>query len=256
MINLAEYTSHTMISESQRILAMDYDVLKNRFLSEIPDNINIDEIKRNLPTIFSKRRLGRIRNLPELLRRCEEHLLILPETGNIELFLDIVELVRKLNINNVSSSTWEEVRMLTPARSPVDSVPRSCPPPAALVKTTVTPAPQQIVSTLIRKLTGPGTGRDWDHFSLALGTGLDREEDIRLKEGDLCRLERKYGDNLGPLLRHVIREFERKCRQFEVKVDTTLHIQDILRTEWLLYDQTYYNALANELGKERLRLLS
>ena len=236
-----------MIPPSQRSLALNYEDLKNRFLSGIPDNFNIEEIKtnfRNISNILSRRRLGRIRDLSELLWRCEENLLILPETGEINLFQEIVSLVRDLNMHHVSPSTWEEVRMLDPAWRPAPAT-VGC----------LTPVPPQVVTKLIVRLTAAGTGRDWDHFSRALGTGLDREDDIKLKEGDLCRLERKYGDNLGALLRHVIREFERKCLMFGVKVDTTHHIQDILRTERILYDHVYYTALAHDLREERLRLV-
>ena len=80
---------------------------------------------------------------------------------------------------------------------------------------------------------------------------LKKEENIRLKEGELCNIERKFDDNLGALLRHVIREFERRCRRFDVTVDTTQHIQDVLRTEAILYDQAYYTGLASELGRIR-----
>ena len=175
-----------MIPPSQRSLALNYEDLKNRFLSGIPDNFNIEEIKtnfRNISNILSRRRLGRIRDLSELLWRCEENLLILPETGEINLFQEIVSLVRDLNMHQVSPSTWEEVRMLYPAWSPAPAT-VGC----------LTPVPPQVVTKLIVRLTAAGTGRDWDHFSRALGTGLDREDDIKLKEGDLCRLERKYGD--------------------------------------------------------------
>merc|ERR1719245_1368272 len=121
-----------------------------------------------------------------------------------------------------------------------------------VVSASLTPAPKQVVEKLISSLTGPGTGRDWNHFCLGLGTGLKKEENIRLKEGELCNIERKFDDNLGALLRHVVREFERRCRRFDVTVDTTQHIQDVLRTEAILYDQAYYTGLASELGRIRL----
>ena len=70
------------------------------------------------------------------------------------------------------------------------------------------------------------------------------------------KIRLKLSDNPGEageeIWRHVIQDFEGR---FDVKGDTTHHIQDILRMERILYDQVYYTALANELGYERLRLL-
>ena len=163
-----------------------YTDLKDEVLAEI-SIINIEEIKASMKDILhlSKRRLGRIRNLSDLLKKCEDNLLIHPEEGKVELFQHIVRLVRAQNSNNVSSSTLKKVQDLG---SPVQSrQPRSC----------VTHITEDSLSLLISKLTAAGTGVDWEHFSLALGDGLSLSEDLRQREGDIARLTRQHGNDIG-----------------------------------------------------------
>ena len=163
----------------------EYIDLKDEVLAELPENIDIEEIKISLKDILSKRRLGRIRNLSELLKNCEDNLLIHPEEGKVELFQRIVRLLRAQNCNNVSSSTWEKVEDLGPPVQP--SQPRS----------SVTHITEDSLGLLISRLTAPGTGVDWEHFSLALGDGLPLSEDLRHRDGDIVRLAREHGDDIG-----------------------------------------------------------
>ena len=47
------------------------------------------------------------------------------------------------------------------------------------------------------------------------------------------------------MLRLVIEEFERRCRKYNIVVDTTEHIQGLLRREEIFDD--HYVGLANKL---------
>ena len=52
-------------------------------------------------------------------------------------------------------------------------------------------------------LTDRGTGKDWEHFTLGLGYDMEERENIKLRQGDVDRLERNNCDDTREILRNV-----------------------------------------------------
>ena len=65
------------------------------------------------------------------------------------------------------------------------------------------PLPEHIKTILVTALTERGTGKDWEHFTLGLGHGRAERENIKLRQGDVDRLERRNCDDTTKLLRNV-----------------------------------------------------
>ena len=65
------------------------------------------------------------------------------------------------------------------------------------------PLPEHIKNILVTALTDRGTGNDWEHFTLALGDGREEKENIRLRQGDVDRLERNHCDDTRKILRNI-----------------------------------------------------
>ena len=63
--------------------------------------------------------------------------------------------------------------------------------------------PEHIKTILVSELTDRGTGKDWEHFTLGLGFDREEREKIKLRQGDVDRLERKNCDDTRQLLRKV-----------------------------------------------------
>ena len=65
------------------------------------------------------------------------------------------------------------------------------------------PLPEHIKTILVTALTERGTGKDWEHFTLGLGFDRAEKENIKLRQGDVDRLERNNCDDTRKLLRNV-----------------------------------------------------
>ena len=65
------------------------------------------------------------------------------------------------------------------------------------------PLPEHIKNILVTALTDRGTGKDWEHFTLGLGYGREEKENIKLRQGDVDRLERNNCDDARKILRNI-----------------------------------------------------
>ena len=88
---------------------------------------------------------------------------------------------------------------------------------------------------LIYNLEAPGCGQDWEHFLLGLGRGFAKRDLVRLRQGDIDKLERNHQFNRRRIIRAAIEDFERNCQRESVAFCMTQHVIDVLRDEEVLY---------------------
>lgn len=232
---------------------VDYVQLREEVVSNVPHNFDVSGIKTKIlenVRFATKRRVERIKTVRELVKELENQLLIFPEKRGINVFYLIAQLLQKQNPEYISSHTLSKVRELTERLKP----PEPMPSPLAKLASPCRPAPASIKDILVSGLTERGTGKDWEHFARGLGSDRQKEEydKIRVREGDLNRLERRNCDDTRNTLRQALEQFERNCIKNNVNIDVTDHIIDILLNEEIL--DLPYKRLARQI-KEAKRSL-
>lgn len=223
----------------------EYLRLRDEVVNNVPQNFDVSSIKTKLletetARFATKRRVERIKTIRELVKELENQLLIFPEKRGIKVFYFIS---RQLQ-NYISSETLKEIEKLTEKLQPQGQR-TSPPPPVSPCK----PVPVSIKTILESGLTDQGTGQDWAHFCLGLGWDCEKKQEIRLRQGELDRMERQYDADIRKLLRQAVENFEDNCRRHNVNIDVTDHIIDVLRQEEIL--DPPYRSLARKIKEAK-----
>ena len=90
--------------------------------------------------------------------------------------------------------------------------------------------PGRLVARLGRDLERAG-GRDWEHLVTGLGLGLEERELVRVRQGEVDRIEREAGGDILAILKAVIQRFEDRCVAAGVQQDLVEHISMVLESE-------------------------
>ena len=78
-------------------------------------------------------------------------------------------------------------------------------------------------------------GQDWEHFILGLGRKLPQADDIRIRQGDLDRLERTFAGNRMKIMNCALVDFERNCQKYEVNINIAQHVVEVLKDKDILF---------------------
>ena len=107
----------------------------------------------------------------------------------------------------------------------------------------------RIITKLGRDLERAG-GRDWEHFATGLGFHLPNKERelVRVRQGEVDRIEREQRGNTLGVIKRVIEEFESKCQQAGVSVDMVEHMAMLLESQEVF--EPPLRRLARELREE------
>ena len=97
--------------------------------------------------------------------------------------------------------------------------------------------PVNIKNLLIRQLIKAG-GSDWEHFATGLGLGLEARDQIRIKQGEVDKIETQCDRNVEKILNLCLTIFEDRCRKEKVTLDLVIHFADIL-TNPMIFDKPY-----------------
>lgn len=220
---------------------MEYIKLREEVLRNIPDNVDIFTIRTRIlenTRFATKRRVERIKSIRELVKELESQLLIFPERRGIYFFLLITKLLQQQCPGFISSQTASKVEKLAERLQPPDLPqlgPAASPSPAP---SPCIPLPEHIKNILVAALTDRGTGKDWEHFTLGLGYDMEERENIKLRQGDVDRLERNNCDDTREILRQVIEIFEGNCKRNQISINMTDHVIDVLLQEHI-FDPPY-----------------
>merc|ERR1711974_495304 len=176
----------------------------------------------------TKRRVERIKSIRELVKELESQLLIFPERRGIYFFLLITKLLQQQYPGYISSETFTKVEKLAERLQPPDPSQLGPASPSSPSPSPCIPLPEHLKTILVSGLTERGTGKDWEHFTLGLGFDREERENIKLRQGDVDRLERRNCDDTTKLLRQVIEIFEGNCKKNQVSINMTDHVIDVL----------------------------
>jgi len=241
-------SSQSMVNMRPRSENMEaYIRLREEVVNNVPENFDVSRIKTKIletETRFAtKRRVERIKTIRELVKELENQLLIFPERRGIRIFYSIS---RQLQ-NHISSETLKEIEKLTEKLEPREQ--KTSP---ARPVSSCKPAPDSIKAILEAGLTEAGTGQDWSHFSTNLGFDCKEKQKIRLRQGDVDRMERQNSDDIRKLLRQVVEKFEDNCRRHNVTIDVTDHIIEVLKNEEIFFPP--YKSLARKIKEAKKEL--
>ena len=89
-----------------------------------------------------------------------------------------------------------------------------------------------IISKVARDLNS-NQGRDWEHFVTGLGTGMKERESVRLKQGEIDRLERWEEGNITRIVELSIREFMERCKRAGVTDGLGEHMACLVENEYI-----------------------
>ena len=113
--------------------------------------------------------------------------------------------------------------------------------------------PRQMKDKLIHKMTDAGAGgdccgiltfilflfyypgQDWEHFILGLGRKLPQADDIRIRQGDLDRLERTFAGDRMKIMNCALVDFERNCQRYQVNINIAQHVVEVLKDKDILF---------------------
>lgn len=210
----------------------EYIALKQEVLRSIPgggDSVSGDLLQRckehvmkqHGRDVVSRRRLERIKTLKDLLTEFERRLLINPDKTGINPFLQIMEFLHRASSHVISSPMLDKVKNLTKRLQP--RLPEPQPQDTAPSVILLTRDQRDMI---ISELTCPAAGQDWRHFLLGLGHDLNDRERVRLRLGDIDRLERD-GPNYT-VMRRALDMFERNCQLHDLTINVLQHSIDIL----------------------------
>ena len=73
-------------------------------------------------------------------------------------------------------------------------------------------------------------GRDWEHFATGLGLGLEEQEDVRVKQGEVDNIEREEGGNIIKIVKRVVELFGQRCATAGVSEDLGEHMAKVLES--------------------------
>ena len=73
-------------------------------------------------------------------------------------------------------------------------------------------------------------GRDWEHFATGLGLGLEEQEDVRVKQGEVDNIEREEGGNTIKIVKRVVELFGKRCADAGVTEELVEHIAKVLES--------------------------
>jgi len=227
-------------------------LLRDKVLKIIPDNVDIFKIKQEFRHLVpAKRRFERINNIWQLVQELERQLIIFPDKGGIQHFHQIISLVNVFQPNIVGPNLVTEVEDLTK---------RLEPPPILRSRNVSTSStfsqdptlfnrvPSHIKEMLVQELERSG-GKDWEHFATGLGYDLKDRNKIRIKQGEVDRLELEHNGDVEQILLAVITKFEDRCIQRRVNVKMLDHIIDLLKKREVF--GTPFNKLAKQIEEEK-----
>lgn len=107
----------------------------------------------------------------------------------------------------------------------------------------------RIIAKLGRDLERAG-GRDWEHFATGLGLHLHNKERelVRVRQGEVDRIEREQRGNTPGVIKKVVEEFESKCQQAGVSLNMVEHMAALLESQEVF--EPPLRRLARELREE------
>ena len=205
----------------------EYVLLKHDVLSNIiTGTVDIERCKQFVKNQFgnevmSRRKLSRIKTIQDLLKEFEKRLIIFPDKTGIKPFLKLVEFINSQHAELIKPRTLQNVRNLTSRLQPRLA---PAPTPAAPAVTLIS---REKKEKLITELTRPEACQDWRHFLLGLGHDLPEEQRIKLRMGDIDRLENSC-PSLYVVMRKCLDVFERNCQINNMTIDVLQHAVDVL----------------------------
>jgi len=222
----------------------EYKLLREEVLEKLPQ-VKRDETKRVkeafLSFIPSRRRYERISSIPDLILELEQQLVIFPEKRGIKQLGSVIHYVEQVSNFSLEEDLHERVKRLTrrlePARQPL----RGEPVPSG-------PLSDRILHKLGRDLEKAG-GRDWEHFATGLGLGLEEQEDVRVKQGEVDNIEREEGGNTIKIVKRVVELFGKRCADAGVTEELVEHIAKVLESHDVF--EPPLRRLARELRDEK-----
>ena len=97
------------------------------------------------------------------------------------------------------------------------------------------PARVRTIVTFLLSFSFYYPGQDWEHFILGLGRKLPQSDDIRIRQGDLDRLERTFAGNRMKIMNCALVDFERNCQKYEVNINIAQHVVEVLKDKDILF---------------------
>ena len=159
-----------------------------------------------------------------LLQELEKQLVIFPEVRGISYLGSVLHCVEQTSGRRLEPALLSRLEELTRQLEPVAA---SSPAP---LQGGAVGLPARLVARLGRDLERAG-GRDWEHLATGLGLGLEERELVRVRQGEVDRIEREAGGNVLAILKAVIQRFEERCVAAGVQQDLVEHISTVLESE-------------------------
>jgi len=237
--------------------SQEYNILRDKALKTIPDNVDLFKIKQEFRHLIpAKRRFERISSILQLIQELERQLIIFPDKKGIQQFYNIVRMVNALQPNTVGPDLILEITQLTQRLEPLQALRSrnvSTSSNFSQDPSLFTRVPDNIKAMLARELERTEAGQDWEHFATGLGEGLKEKDKIRVKQGEVDRIEREHNGNVERILYAVVTKFEDKCIQNRINVKMIDHIIDVLKSE-RIFGGSFYKKLASEIKAEQKKL--
>jgi len=214
----------------------DYVLLRDEVFKNIPDTLDVFSIKKEFQTmIASRRKLERIKTIRQLVKELEKQLIIFPDKEGINQFYVILTMVHGSQQHAISSTLLMKVEELSKKLAPAHTQSlrsRHCSSSSMYYQD---PSAQCRVPNNIRNILAIDLercgGRDWEHFLLGLGNGMENKNKIRIKQGEVDFIERKMSGDIMQILDIALTKFEDRCIQNGMNIDILDHLIEVLKNE-------------------------
>jgi len=230
-------------------------MLRDEALKTIPDDVAFFKIKQEVQALVtSKRRFERISTMRQLLQELERQLIVFPDKGGIQAFHSILIHVNTYQPNTIGPNLMTKVTDLTRRLEPLPALrSRNVSASSNFVQDPLlfNRVPNSVRELLVTELERCG-GKDWEHFAVGLGSGLKERDKLRIKQGEVDYIERKFNGDIKQILYTVLTKFEDSCIKRRVNVNMLEHLIDIFKKVEIF--GTPLNRLANEIKMEKKKI--
>lgn len=232
----------------------EYVALRTQVVDILPDNLDVSLVKPVVQSklqLRSKRRFERINSVRQLIEELERHLIIFPEKKGIMQLKVVLDKVNSVQPRTIGPELMTKVEELTKKLEPV---PRSRNPSAVSVSSTAQygrRVPESIRYRLAYDLELMG-GKDWEHFCTGLGHGLKEKDRVRIRQGEVDRIEKEQEYNIIQIVDKVLTKFEDRCMQIRLRINLLDHLISILQNEDIF--QPPLNKIARFIKEEKKKM--
>lgn len=212
-----------------------YSQFRESFLTQLADVQMADNVKQEFQTgIRSRRSFHRISSYEALIQELEKQLIIFPEHGLVNAFEIILQKIQppRKSLETELSRLQQQLQPRNP-QPPLPTGGRQFPVPEEIVR-------------LMAETFDEEKGRAWEHFATGLGWNRSERDLIRIRQGEVDRIE-EHHSTTSERLRAVLTLFHSRCLGVQANIDLVNHIVEICKAKYIF--GTPYNKLAKRIER-------